>query len=97
MSSPEMSKPVMLSNGREVFFMLTFLAIVSGALSAITVVQNGNLALYLGNYRATVVVHAVGLVTVLLVLAVRRQRITWQKMPQPAHCQHASAQRRLAG
>ena len=59
--------------------MLTFLAIVSGALSAITVVQNGNLALYLGNYRATVMVHAVGLVTVLLVLAVRRQRITWNR------------------
>jgi transporter family-2 protein len=52
--------------------MLAFLAIVSGALIAITVVQNGDLALYMGNYLATVLVHLVGLITILLVLAIRR-------------------------
>ena len=57
--------------------MLIFLAILSGALSAITVVQNGDLSLYLGNYQATVLVHAVGLLTILTVLLIRRERFRW--------------------
>ncbi|MEA4997858.1 MAG: DMT family transporter [Candidatus Limiplasma sp.] len=59
--------------------MLIFLAILSGALISITVVQNGNLALYLGNIRATSLVHAVGLITVLLVLLVTRTRFQWSR------------------
>jgi len=54
--------------------MLALLAMISGALIAITVVQNGDLALYMGNYSATVLVHLVGLVTILLVLAVKRDK-----------------------
>ena len=59
--------------------MLTILAILSGALIAITVVQNGDLALYFGNYWGTVIVHAVGLVTILLVLLLRRERFVWNR------------------
>ena len=59
--------------------MLAFLAIVSGALIAITVVQNGDLALFMGNYQATVLVHAVGLVTILLILFLRRTPIRWDR------------------
>lgn len=57
--------------------MLVFLTAVSGALSAISVLQNGDLALYLGNFRATVVVHAVGGVTILLWMLIRREKIRW--------------------
>jgi len=59
--------------------MLAFLAMVSGALIAITVVQNGDLALYMGNYPATVLVHLVGLVTILLVLLIRREPLRWNR------------------
>lgn len=57
--------------------MLELLAILSGALAAISVAQNGDLALYLGNIRSAVVVHAVGLATILLVLLVRREKFRW--------------------
>lgn len=59
--------------------MLAFLAIVSGAIIAITVVQNGDLALYMGNYPATVLVHVVGLFTILLVLAIKREKFQWDR------------------
>ena len=59
--------------------MLVFLAILSGALISITVAQNGNLALYLGNIRATTLVHVVGLVTVLLLLLLTRTRFQWSR------------------
>jgi bacterial/archaeal transporter family-2 protein len=57
--------------------MLTLFAILGGALSAITVAQNGDLALYLGTYRATVLVHVVGLITILLFLLARREKFRW--------------------
>ena len=57
--------------------MLSFLALLAGALIAITVVQNGDLAIAIGNYHATVLVHVVGLVAILLVLLIRRKRFTW--------------------
>lgn len=59
--------------------MLAFLAILSGALIALTVVQNGDLALYMGNYHATALVHLVGLVTILLVLVLRREKFRWDR------------------
>ncbi|MDD3214796.1 MAG: DMT family transporter, partial [Eubacteriales bacterium] len=59
--------------------MLELLAVLSGVLSAITVAQNGDLALYLGNTRSTVVVHAVGLVTILLFLLFRREKPRWDR------------------
>ncbi len=55
--------------------MTAFLAALSGALAAITVAQNGDLALYLGNLPSTVVVHAVGLTTILAWIAIRREKI----------------------
>ena len=59
--------------------MLVFLAIASGALIAVAVVQNGDLALYLGNYHATVVVHAVGLTALLIWMAIRRKKFRWDR------------------
>ncbi len=55
--------------------MPVFLAVVAGILAAVTVAQNGALALYLGNVRATVFVHVVGLITILLWLLIRREKI----------------------
>ena len=60
--------------------MLAIFAILSGALIAVTVVQNGDLALYLGNYHATALVHAVGIVTILLWLLIRREKFTWNRL-----------------
>ena len=54
--------------------MPSLLAVICGALAAIAIAQNGDLALYLGNYRSTVVVHLVGLVSLLLWLMIRRDR-----------------------
>lgn len=59
--------------------MLSFLAILAGVLIALTVVQNGDLALYFGNYRGTVMVHVVGLVTIVAVLLIRRTPIRWDR------------------
>lgn len=59
--------------------MLSFLAILAGALIALTVVQNGDLALYFGNYLGTVMVHVVGLATILAVLLARRTPIRWDR------------------
>ncbi len=53
--------------------MLSMLALLVGSLIALTVVQNGDLALYLGNYRGTLLVHLVGLATVLLFNFARRE------------------------
>jgi len=55
------------------------LAVVAGALAAISITQNGDLALYLGNFRSTVIVHAVGLVTILLWVLLRRQKFRWDR------------------
>ncbi len=60
-------------------WMLAFLAVLGGALISITVVQNGNLALYLGNIRGTVLVHGVGLLTIVLVLLLSRTRFQWNR------------------
>lgn len=59
--------------------MLAMLAVLGGALIAVTVVQNGDLALVFGNYRGTVIVHIVGLATILLWLLVRRERFRWDR------------------
>ena len=59
--------------------MAAVIAMISGALSAITVAQNGDLARYFGNIPATVIVHVVGLATMLLWLALRRGKIRWNR------------------
>lgn len=55
--------------------MLAILTMLGGVLLAVTIVQNGDLALYMGNYHATVLVHIVGLVMVLLLVLVKREKI----------------------
>ncbi|MEA4929299.1 MAG: DMT family transporter [Candidatus Limiplasma sp.] len=59
--------------------MMVWMAIASGAMVALTLVQNGDLAQYLGNVHATVVVHAVGLLSLLLWLALRRVPFRWDR------------------
>ena len=41
--------------------------------------QNGDLSLYFGNFRGTVLVHLVGLVTILLFLLIRREKFHWDR------------------
>jgi transporter family-2 protein len=64
--------------------MTSLLAMLTGVLIAVTVVQNGDMAAYFGNYLGTVMVHAVGLVTILAVLLVRRTPIRWDRKT-PVH------------
>ncbi len=59
--------------------MPSMLAILAGVLIAVTVVQNGDLAQYFGNYLGTVLVHVVGLFTILAVLAARRTPLRWDR------------------
>ena len=59
--------------------MLALLAVISGALISMTVVQNGNLAAWCGNHQATVTVHLVGLATILLWMAVRGEKLRWNR------------------
>lgn len=51
------------------------LSVFSGALIAVMLMVNGVLAGNLGNYTSTVLIHVVGLVTIVAVLAVTRSRI----------------------
>lgn len=59
--------------------MLTLLSILSGMLISIMVAQNGALSEMLGNYRATVIVHGVGLIAILLWMLIRKQKFSLQK------------------
>jgi bacterial/archaeal transporter family-2 protein len=64
---------MMVADGRD--SMPVLLAVAAGSLAALTVALNGNLALYLGNMRATVLIHVVGLIAVLLWIWIRREKI----------------------
>lgn len=59
--------------------MLVALSLLSGALIALTVAQNGELALLFGNYHATVLVHGVGLAAILLWMLLRKEKPTWNR------------------
>ncbi|NLI21986.1 MAG: DMT family transporter [Clostridiales bacterium] len=59
--------------------MLALLAVISGVLISVTVVQNGDLAAWYGNHQATVLVHLVGLATILLWMAVRGEKLRWNR------------------
>lgn len=64
--------------------MLIFLSILSGILIAVTVAQNGDLAVVFGNYHGTVLVHVVGLVTIVLWMLIRREKPSLnRKTPWP--------------
>lgn len=59
--------------------MLSLLSILSGAIIAVMIVQNGGLAGLYGNYHSTVIIHVVGLVTILLWILLRREKFHWDK------------------
>lgn len=62
--------------------MFTLFAIISGVLNTVTVMQNGDLTEFYGAYSGTVLVHLVGLVTVLMIYAfMRRSLPAQQKAP----------------
>ncbi|MDD3411616.1 MAG: DMT family transporter [Eubacteriales bacterium] len=54
--------------------MVSLFTLLGGALLAVTVMQNGDLAAFMGNYRATVAVHGVGLITLLAWMLLRREK-----------------------
>ncbi|MGE5494999.1 MAG: DMT family transporter [Burkholderiales bacterium] len=51
------------------------LSVLAGIIVAVMVAVNGKLSSYSGVYSSTVVIHIVGLLTVLLLLAIRRERV----------------------
>ena len=53
--------------------MFTILALLTGVLNAVTVLQNGQVAAFYGDYSASVLIHVVGLVTVLCVAGIMRR------------------------
>lgn len=59
--------------------MLSFLSILSGALIAIMIVQNGGLAEGIGNYHASVIIHVIGLLSVLAWMLIQREKLHWDK------------------
>lgn len=62
--------------------MFTLFAIISGVLNTVTVMQNGDLTGFYGAYSGTVLVHLVGLVTVLVIYAFMRKGLpVRQKTP----------------
>ena len=53
--------------------MFTIFALLTGVLNAVTVLQNGQMAAFYGDYSASVFIHLVGLATVLCVFAFMRR------------------------
>ncbi|NCB31179.1 MAG: EamA-like transporter family protein, partial [Clostridia bacterium] len=56
--------------------MFSFLSVISGVLIAVMIVCNGDLSSVYGNYQATVVIHATGLVCILLWMLFRREKFS---------------------
>ena len=54
-------------------FVFTIFALLTGVLNAVTVLQNGQVAAFYGDYSASVLIHMVGLITVLGAAAVMRR------------------------
>lgn len=63
--------------------MLFFLSILSGILIAVMIAQNGALSSQYSNYHATVLVHAVGLASILLWMLLRHEKPHWNKHTKP--------------
>ncbi len=62
-------------------FVFTIFALLTGVLNAVTVLQNGQVAAFYGDYSASVLIHVVGLVTVLCVAGIlRRARLQGAKV-----------------
>jgi transporter family-2 protein len=43
------------------------------------IAQNGGLAGLIGNYHATIIVHVVGLISILLWMLIRREKLHWNR------------------
>ncbi|MED0973394.1 DMT family transporter [Bacillus paramycoides] len=56
-----------------------FLSVLIGALIAIMIPLNGILSEIIGNYTASVVIHLVGLVAVVIVLIINKNKILFEK------------------
>ncbi len=61
--------------GMEVEPLLSVMALFTGALIALSVLCNGDLAAVYGNYPSTVFVHLSGLAVIVLCILIRRERL----------------------
>jgi bacterial/archaeal transporter family-2 protein len=59
--------------------MYNFLAAFSGALIAIMITFNGALSNAVGNYTSSIIIHVVGLISIILVLIISKSKINLQK------------------
>ncbi|MEF9878410.1 MAG: DMT family transporter [Clostridia bacterium] len=63
--------------------LFTLLSILAGVLTALSVAQNGQLAGFYGNYSATVMIHVVGLVTVLFFRVLSSKKLPPKQATKP--------------
>ena len=63
--------------------MFVFLALIAGVLNAVTVLQNGQLAAFYGDYSGSVMIHLVGLVAVLVIFACVRCKLPHRQKAAP--------------
>jgi bacterial/archaeal transporter family-2 protein len=59
--------------------MYNFLAALSGALIAIMITFNGALSNAVGNYTSSIIIHVVGLISIILVLIISKSKIILRK------------------
>jgi transporter family-2 protein len=59
--------------------MYNFLAALSGALIAIMITFNGALSNAVGNYTSSIIIHVVGLLSIILVLIISKSKIVLKK------------------
>lgn len=58
--------------------MITFLALLSGMIITVMNIFNGQLSNYYGVYVSTVLIHLIGLLTFMVVMSVKKERIQWK-------------------
>ena len=58
--------------------MIILLAILSGMIITIMNVFNGQLSFYYGEYLAIVIIHLIGLITLIMILIIKKEKITFQ-------------------
>ena len=59
--------------------MLTLLSVLSGILIAVMIAQNGGLASLHGTYPSAVIVHGIGLISILLWMLIKREKFHWDR------------------
>lgn len=58
--------------------MITFLALLSGMIITVMNIFNGQLSNYYGVYVSTVLIHLIGLLTFMVVMSVKKERVQWK-------------------